>query len=187
MNKVGKDPGTVLAPVPVVMVSCAAPGYKPNILTIAWAGTVCSAPPMLGISIRPERYSYDIIEKSGEFVVNLPDIKLLKALDFCGVVSGRDLDKFEATGLTPVPAKVVRAPLIREAPVNIECRVKNIMTLGVHDLFLAEIVHVWTNENVLSEKGILDLEKMHALAYGNGSYYEVGKPVGTYGFSRHTL
>lgn len=181
--KLEKSAGTLLAPVPVVMVSCAAPGFRSNIITIAWVGTICSDPPMLGISIRPERYSYALIRESREFVVNVPNRALLRMADFCGVVSGRECDKFHETGLTPANAKMVKAPLIMETPVNIECRVSRIVPLGSHELFLAEILLIHLNGDILGPGDMPDLLKMQAVCYGNGSYYQTGEYLGRYGFS----
>jgi flavin reductase (DIM6/NTAB) family NADH-FMN oxidoreductase RutF len=183
--KIERKPETILAPVPVVMVSCEAPGFRKNIITIAWAGTICSGPPMLSISIRPERYSYAIIRESMEFVVNLPNRELLAATDYCGSISGREVDKFKAAGLTPGDAKIVKAPLIKEAPLNIECRVKQIVPLGTHDLFIAEVVQIHVNEDLPDQKGAPDLTKMEAICYGNGSYYQVGTYLNQYGFARN--
>ncbi len=177
-------PGTMLAPVPAVMVSCGGKdGYKPNIITLAWAGTVCSEPPMISVSIRPERYSYEIISKTGEFVVNVTTAALAKATDMCGVKSGRDVDKFAMTGLTPLPSNVVSAPAIAESPVNIECRVKSTHKLGSHVLFLAEIVSVQVSEELMDKKGKLRLEHADLLAYAHGEYYVLGRRLGFFGFS----
>jgi flavin reductase (DIM6/NTAB) family NADH-FMN oxidoreductase RutF len=183
MNKIQKKPSTALAPVPVVMVSCDAPGFHPNIITIAWAGTLCSDPPLVGIGVRRERWSHAIITASGEFVVNIPNQALVRATDFCGIVSGRERDKFAETGLTPVQGQVVQAPLIAEAPVNLECRVTQILPLGSHDLFIGEIVAVHVAETAVNAKGVIDLGKMEAVAYGNGHYYPVGPSLATFGFS----
>ena len=186
MNKIGKKPLTILAPVPVVLVSCTAPGYQDNITTIAWAGTVCSDPVMLSVSIRPARYSHEIISQSREFVVNLPNRNLYRATDYCGVVSGREVDKFAMTGLTASPAEMVKAPLITEAPVNIECRVTEIIHLGVHDLFLAEVIWIHCATEVLNDDGILDLKALGGIMYSNSSYYQVGEPLGKHGWSQKT-
>ncbi len=183
MKKIEKGATTILSPVPAVMVSCDGAGFHKNIITLAWVGTVCSNPPMVSISIRPERYSYAIIWDSKEFVINMPSSELLRVTDFCGVVSGRDVDKFSQTGLTAVSGKFVKAPLIEEAPVNIECRVKQVIPLGSHDLFLAEIMLIHVQEESLDEKGQLNLEKMKGVAYGNGHYYEIGSSLGYYGYT----
>ena len=183
MKKLEKEGATLLAPTSVVMVSCAAPGVRPNIITLAWVGTVCSEPPMLSIGIRPERHSHKIIKDSQEFVVNVPNRELIRATDYCGVASGREVDKFKESGLTPVAATKIAAPLIQEAPLNLECRVKQVSTLGTHDLFIAEVVWVHISEAILDDKGRLDLQAMHALSYGNGCYYAVAERVGSHGFS----
>ena len=184
MRKITKQGGTVLAPVPVVMVSCAAPEYRSNIITIAWTGLLCSDPVIVSISVRPERYSHAIISQSREFVINLPSKELLRVTDYCGMVSGRDQDKFAVCGLTPVSAKQVQAPLIAEAPVNLECKVSQVIPLGSHDLFIAEMVQAHYAETVLDARGVLDLHALPGVAYSNGSYYQVGEALGTYGFSR---
>ena len=137
-------PGTVLYPLPAVLVSCGATPEEYNMLTVAWTGTVCTTPPMCYISVRPERHSYAVIRRTGEFVINLTTRSMARATDWCGVRSGRDFDKFRETGLTPVPAERVAAPLIAEAPVSIECRVRQVLPLGTHDMFLAEVVNVRT-------------------------------------------
>lgn len=171
------SPTTALAPVPVVMVSSGDIEGKKNIITVAWVGTVCSEPPMVGVGIRPERYSHKLITESGEFVVNIPGLAQLEATDFCGVVSGKEVDKFTRTGLTPVPAEMVKAPLIAECPVNLECRVKQVVGLGSHDLFLGEIVRVHMSGD-FEKEGTLN-----AVAYGLRRYYALGKVLGTYGFA----
>ena len=141
------SPGTLLSPVPAVMVSCAMPGKRPNVITIAWAGTVCSDPPMLSISVRKERFSHHILLESGEFVVNLVGREQLQAADYCGVRSGRDVDKFKETGLTAIPGPVTGCPMVAESPVNLECKVKEVKALGSHDMFLAEVVAVHVSED----------------------------------------
>ncbi|HOP40312.1 MAG TPA: flavin reductase family protein, partial [Geobacteraceae bacterium] len=151
--------GTYLFPTPTAMVSCVAEDGATNIITLAWVGVVCSDPPVVSISIRPGRYSYDLIKKSGEFVVNIPREEQIRELDFCGVASGRDVDKFKELGFTPVPGSQVAAPLIRECPVNLECRVIDIKSLGAHDLFLGEIVAAHMDEEVMNEKGTVDIAK----------------------------
>ena len=176
--------GTMLSPVPVVMVSCGGKeGYEPNIITLAWTGTVCSEPPMLSISIRPERYSFEIISKTREFVVNVTTAALAKATDLCGVKSGREVDKFALTGLTPCPSKTIAAPGIAESPVNIECRVRSTHKLGSHILFLAEILSVQISEELLDKKGKLRLEHADLLAYAHGEYFMLGRRLGYFGFS----
>jgi flavin reductase (DIM6/NTAB) family NADH-FMN oxidoreductase RutF len=184
MEKVCRQPTTILTPAPVVMVSCAAPGYRNNIITIAWTGNVCSDPVMLSVSIRPGRYSHEIISRSKEFAVNLPGKELFRAADYCGVASGREVDKFEATGLTPLPGQKIKAPLIAEAPVNIECRVRDIINLGVHDLFIAEVLLIHCSETVLKPNGTLDLQALGGIIYSNGHYYQVGEYLNQHGWSK---
>jgi flavin reductase (DIM6/NTAB) family NADH-FMN oxidoreductase RutF len=176
-------PGNMLYPLPVVMVSMADGGGKYNIITIAWAGTVCTNPPMVGISVRPERYSYRILKETGEFVVNLTTKELVYATDFCGVKSGREVDKFGALGLTALPADQVRAPLVGESPVNIECKVKEILPLGSHHLFLAQVAAVHADEKYMDEKRKFHLEKARPIVYSHGTYYVCGEPLGSFGYS----
>jgi flavin reductase (DIM6/NTAB) family NADH-FMN oxidoreductase RutF len=166
------------------MVSCADKKGKHNIITIAWTGTVNSEPPMLSIAVRPERHSHAIISDRKQFVVNLVTRRLLRAADFCGVRSGRDTDKFAATGLTPAPASSVEAPLIAESPVNIECRVKKTIPLGSHDLFLAEIVAVNVDEALIDPKGRLRLDRAGLVCYNHGEYFALlGRALGYFGYS----
>ncbi|HPS01167.1 MAG TPA: flavin reductase family protein [Candidatus Sumerlaeota bacterium] len=176
-------PGTMLCPLPVVMVTCAGRDGRANILTVAWTGIVCTDPPMLSISVRPERYSYDLIQETGEFGVNIPSVREIRATDLCGVISGRDGDKFERAGLTPAPASIVSAPLIRECPVNLECRVTQTLALGSHTLFLAEIVATQVSKSLLTASGRLALEKAGLAAFAHGHYYALGKHLGHFGFS----
>ena len=176
-------PGNMLYPLPVVMVSVADKNGKPNIITLAWVGTICSDPAMVSISVRPERYSYQILKETGEFVINLTTKKLCYATDYCGVKSGRDVDKFKAMGLTPKQAKYVNAPLINESPVNIECRVKEVMPLGSHDMFIAEVLAVHADEQYKNDSGKFCLEKAQPIVYSHGSYLTCGEELGTFGFS----
>jgi len=176
-------PGNMLYPLPVVMVSVADKEGKNNIITIAWAGTICSNPPMVSISVRPERYSYDIIKETGEFVINLTTKDLTYATDYCGVKSGRDVDKFKEMGLTALPGKEVKAPLIAESPVNIECKVTQVIPLGSHDMFLAEVVAVHVDEKYMDEKGKFHLDKAEPIAYSHGDYLATGELLGTFGYS----
>lgn len=173
----------MLYPVPSVMVSCARPGEKPNIITVAWAGTICSSPAMVSISVRPNRYSYDIIKETGEFVVNLTTEKLVRATDYCGVKSGKDVDKFKEMNLTAGKASQVAAPIIEESPVNIECRVKEIVPLGTHHMFISEVVAVDVDDRYLNEKGKFELNKAGLMVYSHGEYYGLGKKLGTFGYS----
>lgn len=177
-------PGNMVYPLPAVMVSTADRKGNSNILTIAWTGTVCTNPAMVYISVRPERYSYHMIEESGEFVINLTTEELAPAADFCGVRSGKDVDKWKACRLTADEAvSLASAPVIRESPVNIECRVKEIVRLGSHDMFLAEVAAVQADEKYLDETGKFELNKTGLLAYSHGEYMGLGKKLGTFGYS----
>lgn len=176
-------PGNMLYPVPAVMVTVQDAEGKSNIITIAWTGTVCTNPPMLYISVRPERYSYHMLEETGEFVVNMTTKKLAKAADYCGVRSGRDVDKWKETGLTPEKAQAVNVPLIAESPVNIECRVKEVLELGSHHMFLAEVLAVDVDESLLDMGGRLALEKAEPVVYSHGEYYGLSELMGTFGWS----
>lgn len=176
-------PGNMLYPVPAVMVSCQRPGEKPNIITIAWAGTICSDPAMVSISVRKERYSYDIIKETGEFVINLTTKELTYVTDYCGVKSGRDTDKFEAMHLTPSVSKTVSAPGIAESPVSIECKVKQVIELGSHDIFLAEVTAVSVDPKYMDENGKFHLNEIGLTAYSHGEYFELGEKIGKFGYS----
>lgn len=176
-------PGNMLYPVPAVMVSCQRPGEKPNIITLAWAGTICSDPPMLSVSIRPERYSYDIIKETGEFVVNLTTKRLVRETDYCGVKSGRDIDKFAECKLTPCESNAVACPGIAESPVCLECKVKEIVKLGSHDMFVAEVVGVTVSEEYMDEKGKFHLNDTELVAYSHGEYFSLGEKLGSFGYS----
>ena len=175
--------GSVLtAPLPPVLVSCGT-ADKPNVLTAAWTGILCTQPPVTYISLRPERYSHGIISESREFVINLPTAELVRAVDLCGVKSGRDTDKLALTGLTVAGSSQVSAPLIVQSPVNLECRVREIIHLGTHDVFTADIVAVNATRELLDEKGRLSLEKADLLAYAHGEYFSLGKRLGSFGYS----
>ena len=176
-------PGNMLYPVPAVMVSCQRPGEKANIITLAWAGTICSDPPMLSVSIRPERYSYDIIKETGEFVVNLTTKRLVRETDYCGVKSGRDIDKFKECNLTPCASGKVACPGIAESPVCLECKVKEIVKLGSHDMFVAEIVAVTVSEEYMDENGKFHLNDTELVAYSHGEYFSLGEKLGSFGYS----
>ena len=176
-------PGNMLYPLPAVMVSCALAGERPNIITVAWTGTVCSSPAMVSISVRPERHSYHMIRESGEFVINLTTEELVRAADYCGVRSGRDVDKFEEMRLTPLKASQVAVPLIGESPVNIECRVEQVLELGSHHMFLASVLAVDVDESWMNEKGKLELNKAGLAVYSHGEYFALGKRLGTFGYS----
>lgn len=173
---------TLLNPEPPVLVSCG-PLDKPNLITVGWCGTICTQPSMLSISVRPERYSYDLIKDSGEFVVNLPTEPLTRAVDWCGVKSGRDVDKFAAMNLHAAPAAKVGTVLLEESPLNLECKVTQRIPLGSHDLFLAEVVAVDVDESLLDEKGKLCLDKANLIVYSHGEYMALGRRLGTFGYS----
>ena len=174
----------MLYPLPAVMVSCGREGEKPNIITVAWAGTICSDPAMVSISVRPNRYSYDIIRETGEFVINLTTKKLVKATDYCGVRSGRDVDKFAEMHLTPGKAEHLKyAPTIEESPVNIECRVTEVKELGTHHMFLAEVLGVTVDEAYMNENGRFELNSTGLVAYSHGTYFALGEELGTFGYS----
>ena len=174
----------MLYPLPAVMVSCGREGEKPNIITVAWAGTICSDPAMVSISVRPNRYSYDIIRETGEFVINLTTKKLVKATDYCGVRSGRDVDKFAEMHLTPGKAEHPKyAPTIEESPVNIECSVTEVKELGTHHMFLAEVLGVTVDEAYMNENGRFELNSTGLVAYSHGTYFALGEELGTFGYS----
>ncbi len=183
MAKLSWKPGNMLYPVPAVMVSCKREGERPNIITVAWAGTVNTNPPMVSISVRPERYSYNIIKETGEFVINLVTKELVYATDFCGVRSGKDIDKFSEMKLHETESKEIKAPGIAESPVNIECRVVSEQPLGSHTLFLAKVVNVQVDDSYMDEKGRFDLNASGLTAYSHGEYFELGKKLGKFGFS----
>lgn len=177
-------PGTVLYPLPAVLVSCGSAPEEYNMLTVAWTGTVCSDPPMCYISVRPERHSYDIIHRTGEFVINLTTEKLARAADWCGVRSGRDFDKFHETGLTPGKALHVAAPIVEEAPVNIECRVKQVVPLGSHDMFIAEVAGVQVDAAYIDpQSGKFCLKQARPIVYSHGEYFALGEALGHFGWS----
>ena len=179
-------PGTMLNPTPVVLVSCAEKNHPENkdMVTLAWAGTINSEPPMVSVSVRKERYSHDLIQGSGEFVVNLVDEEMCKAVDFCGVRSGRDVDKAVATGLRYCPAEGMNvAPAVEGAPASLSCKVLQVIELGSHDMFLGEIVAVRVRKDLLDERGSLHMEKARLVAYSHGLYHELGKVMGFFGWS----
>lgn len=176
-------PGNMLYPLPAVMVSCQRPGERPNIITIAWAGTICSDPPMLSISVQPIRYSHSILLETKEFVVNLVDEKTTYAMDMCGVKSGRDIDKFKELNLTAIPSKTVACPSIAECPVSIECKVSDIIHLGSHDMFLAKVSAVSVEGEYMDENGKFDMSSLGLTAYNHGEYFSMGKKLGKFGYS----
>ena len=183
MGKQTWKPGNMLYPLPAVMVTVADSEGKENIITVAWAGTVCTNPPMVSISVRPERFSYAMLRQTGEFVINLTTEKLAYATDYCGVKSGRDVDKFEKLKLTREKADFVKGPMIAESPVSIECRVAKVEELGSHHLFLAEVVAVHADEEYLDETGKFQWNKTRPLAYSHGEYFGLGKKIGKFGYS----
>ena len=175
---------TQLAPVPAVLVGTGGGNFADNLITVAWVGIVCSAPPMLSISVRPERFSYQPLVETGEFTVNVPLASQAEIVEWCGVVSGREHDKFAEKKLTAVRGSKIAAPLVEECPLNLECKVKEIIKLGSHDLFLAEIVAVQVSEEYLTGTGRLDLEHNGGvLGYAHGHYFQLGKCLGHFGFS----
>ena len=183
MTKQTWKPGNMLYPLPAVMVSVTDGKGEDDIITVAWTGTICTNPPMVYISVRPERHSYHMIKETGEFVINLTTEKLAKATDFCGVRSGRDVDKFKETGLTREKADIVSAPMIQESPVSIECRVKEIKELGSHHMFLADVVAVHADEHYMDENNRFDLNLAKPLVYSHGEYMGTGKHLGTFVYS----
>lgn len=183
MGKQYWKPGNMLYPLPAVMVSCQRPEEKPNIITVAWSGTINTNLPMLYISVRKSRYSYDIIRETGEFVVNLVTKKLVFAADYCGVRSGRDVDKFGQTKLTPLPSQTIKAPGILQSPVNIECKVKEILSLGSHDMFLSEVTSVTVDDKYIDKNGKFHLNRSGLAVYSHGEYFELGERLGKFGYS----
>lgn len=184
MSKVSFKPGTMIYPLPAVMVSCGETPEEYNIITIGWVGTICSEPPMCYISIRKSRLSHEIISKTKSFVINLTTKELAKATDWCGVKSGRDFDKFKEMELTPIKASVVNAPMIMESPLNIECEVVEIKELGSHDMFIAKVVNINADEKLINPKtNSFELEKANLLTYSHGKYYTIGEKLGFFGYS----
>ena len=183
MQKLSWNPAALMAPIPPVLVSCGTM-EQPNVFTVGWTGIINTRPPRTYISVRPERFSYELICKSGEFVLNLPSADLVRAVDYCGVRSGRKQNKFQEMGLTPEPAQLVSAPMVAQCPISIECRVLERQPQGSHDLFLAEIVRVHVGEQFVNPKtGALDIAACNLLAYAHGGYFTLGKQVGSFGFS----
>lgn len=183
MSKINFKPGNMLYPLPAVMVSCGDINSFSNIITVAWTGTICTNPPMLYISVRPERYSYNIIKDSGEFVINLSTKKLTYATDFCGVRSGKDTDKWQACGLTKEKADTVKCPIIKESPVNIECHVTEIKELGSHHMFIADVTTVHASTEYMDKNNKFHLNNSGLIAYSHGSYFSLGNQAGKFGFS----
>ncbi|MCT4686814.1 flavin reductase family protein [Vallitalea sp.] len=183
MSKINWKPGNMIYPLPAVLVTCGNCKDNYNIITIAWTGTICTNPPMTYISVRPSRHSYNIIKESKEFVINLSCEKLVRAVDYCGVKSGKNIDKFKEMKLTIEKGREVEAPLIAESPVNIECKVKEIIKLGSHDMFMAEVVAVNADEKYLDNNNKFHLDKSNPICYSHGTYFGLGKKLGTFGYS----
>ena len=183
MGKQHWKPGNMLNPVPAVMVSVTDKEGRSNIITVAWAGTVCTNPPMVSISVRPSRYSYQILEETGEFVINLTNESLVNACDYCGVVSGRDVDIFKKTGLTPIPMEHIHAMGIGESPVNMECRITEKRELGSHTMFIAEVVGVTVDDSYMDETGKFHINESGLVMYSHGEYFALGKKLGKFGYS----
>lgn len=182
MSKIIWKPGTFLYPIPAVMVSCGTM-EKSNIITIAWTGIINTNPAMVYISVRPNRFSYELIKKQGEFVINLTNKDLVFATDWCGVKSGAEFDKFKEMNLTKEKGKFVKCPLIKESPVSVECKVKEIKELGSHNMIIAEVLSIDADEKYIDENGAFDINKCDLIAYSNGKYYSLGKQIGKFGFS----
>lgn len=183
MAKQTWKPGNMLYPLPAVMVSCKEEGKKPNIITVAWAGTICSDPVMVSVSIRKERYSYDIIKKTGEFVINLVTKDLVYATDYCGVKSGRDVDKFKEMKLTPIAVEGVAAPAIEQSPLSLACKVVEVKELGSHDMFIAQVVSVTVDDKYMNADGKFELNETGLVTYSHGEYFELGEKLGRFGYS----
>ena len=183
MSKVVLPGSTKLAPVPAVLIGTGGNGFKNNLITLAWVGVVNSEPPMVSISVRPGRFSYEALVKTGEFTINIPSVEQAELLDWCGVVSGKDHDKFSEKGVTAVCGSKVSAPLMAECPVGLECKVTQKLELGTHDMFLAEVVAVQVSEEFLTSDGKFDLSKQNLLGYVCGQYYALGSLIGSFGFS----
>ncbi|MDY3085908.1 MAG: flavin reductase family protein [Blautia sp.] len=183
MMKETWKPGNMLYPLPAVMVSVTDGQGNDNIITVAWTGTICTNPPMVYISVRPSRYSYEMLKKTGEFVINLTTEELAFATDYCGVRSGRDVDKFKEAHLTKEPAQFVKAPMIKESPVSIECRVTEVKKLGSHHMFLAEVLAVHAQQEYIDKNNKFQLNKAKPIVYSHGEYLGTGKSLGTFGYS----
>lgn len=182
MGKITWKGGTFIYPLPAVMVSCG-DMKNSNIITVAWTGIINTNPAMCYISVRPERFSHELIKKNGEFVINLTTKELARATDWCGVKSGRDFNKFKEMGLTKEKATIVKSPMIAESPISVECKVDKIVPLGSHDMITAKIVAINVSDKFVNEKGAFDISKCDLMAYANGGYYPLGKKIGQFGFS----
>lgn len=177
-------PGTMIYPLPAVLIGCGDAPDNWNLLTVAWTGTICTQPPMCYISVRPERHSYELIKRTGEFVINLTTAEMARAVDWCGVCSGRDYDKFLETGLLPRQGEIVKAPALEQSPVSIECKVNKILPLGSHDMFLADVVNVLVDDRFINpQTGALELQKAGLLVYSHGEYFRLGEMLGYFGWS----
>lgn len=184
-KKVIRKPFMDLYPLPAVMVTSQGKEEKPNIITIAWTGILTSGPLVVYVSVRPQgRYSYHLIKESMEYGINIPTVEQARTVDYCGQVSGKDVDKFAATGLTPFAGAHIKTPLIAECPVNLECKVRQIIPLGNHDVFVADVLAAHYDEDLLDEKGRPDLSKIHPLTFATNEYYDFGQQIGVYGYSR---
>ena len=184
MGKQNWKPGNMVYPLPAALISCGDIAGKTNLLTVSWLGTICSDPPMCYISVRPSRFSHEIIRQTGEFVINLTTADMANVTDWCGVKSGRDHDKFKECGLTPASATIVKCPIIFEAPISIECKVKEIKPLGSHDMFIADVVNIIADDRYIDpETGAFSLAASGIIAYSHGSYYSLGKRIGKFGWS----
>lgn len=183
MAKINFKPGNMLYPLPAALISCGDIDGISNLLTVAWTGTLCTNPPMVYISVRPQRHSYHLIRNSGEFVINLTTEGLVRATDYCGVRSGRDVNKWSDCRLTPERADTVRCPMLQESPVNIECHVVQVLEPGSHHIFLAEVTAVHVDDRFLDEKGTLHLERAGLIAYSHGNYFSLGRRLGSFGWS----
>ena len=181
-SRKGFAPGTLTAPLPPALVTVGE-GESANVLTVAWTGILASTPPKTYVSIRPERYSYGLIKETGEVVINLTTESLVRAADFCGVRSGKDMNKFEKCGITPIPSTAVSAPTLAESPLSIECKVFQVIESGTHDIFLADVVNVSCDEALIDERGRICLDRAHLIAYAHGEYFALGKRLGAFGFS----
>lgn len=184
MSKQSWRPGTMVYPVPAVLVTCGESVENSNMITVAWTGTICSDPAMCYISVRPSRHSYEMIKNSMEFTINLTTVDMARTTDWAGVKSGKDFDKWKETGLTPIAGEKVACPYIKESPLSIECRVKEIIKLGTHDMFIAEVINILAEESLIdSDTGAFRLDKAGLMAYSHGAYYELGKEIGRFGWS----
>ncbi len=182
-KRVHSKPANLLYPIPAVIVSCGIDPKDHNLITVSWAGTICSDPVMLSISIRPTRHSHKIIKETGEFVVNLTDVSLVRDADFCGVRSGKDMDKWSVLKLKKAASQHIQTPQIATSPISLECKTKQILQLGTHDCFIAEVVGVSVREDLITSTGGYDLDRARLVAYSHGAYYELGKKLGAFGFS----